>query len=180
MVEPVTTHGPGPANPAEPRRPRRPTWVLITILIAVALGALIPILWMKTGMPAQEARPGIDREVAPTSGLHPVDEPVAGATSGPTAVDDYNYVDLTIPVRRGEMIAYLDRQALYVVDTTPVEMRDTDMIIEGLANEESRAPKYNLYVPAATAPRRDVSAAFYYLKMGENKYLTVTLQPMKP
>jgi len=63
-----------------------------------------------------------------------------------------------------------------------VELRDTEMIIEGRANEESAAPKYNLYVPSATssAPDRGDLARFYYLKMGGNQYLKVTLQPMTP
>lgn len=158
--------------------PRQPRWVLVTIICAIALGVVLSVVWMQTGMPIEEARPGIDREVEPTSGAHPIDERVPGATSGPTGSNDYNYVDLTIPVKRGDMIAYLDRQPLYVVDPTPVEMRDTEMIIEGRANQdsESDAPKYNLYVPAATATRQaDASARFYYLKVGPNQYLKVTL-----
>jgi len=48
------------------------------------------------------------------------------------------------------------------------------MILEGRANQEGDEPKYGLYVPAAHASEK-TSARFYYLKVGDGRYLKVSL-----
>jgi hypothetical protein len=58
-------------------------------------------------------------------------------------------------------------------------MDDATMIVEGVANEDSEGPRYNVYIPAATAENRKASARFYYLKVNDGQYLKVELEPLE-
>jgi hypothetical protein len=167
-----------PSNP--PRR--RAGWLVAGIVAIVALLTMLP-MFMKS-WPVEEAQPGVDRNVTGTTGVPPVDEPVAGASSGPTADRDTCVFPVGPDVKRDAAVAYLDRQALHVVDATPFAFPDEHMVLEGRTNEEQPdRPHCGVYVPAATAPgqaQQGVTARDYYLKTAPNRYLKVTLQPAVP
>jgi hypothetical protein len=158
---------------------RRSGWMLWTGFAVIVLAALvISVPMFKGADPVDSAVPGPDRETVGTTGETPVDEAVPGATAGPSAEDDFAFFPGGDNLKPNTIVAHMDRQPLYLVDATPVDMRDNEMIVEEVANEENkRAANYMLYVPSASANHEDDAAQFYYLKVDEDKFLKVSLTP---
>ena len=158
---------------------RKPAWMLWTGLAVVLLAAFVIAAPLFKGTdPVDSAVPGPDRETVGTSGERPVDEAVPGATAGVSAEDDFALFPTSANLKPHAVVAHMDRQPLYLVDPNPVNLRDSEMIVEEVANEENkRAAHYMLYVPAANADHADDAAQFYCLKVDEDKFLKVTLTP---
>jgi hypothetical protein len=156
-----------------------PTWVLWTLILGVALGGAL--VWYglehspagpQLGLPPEAGTTGTTGE--PHRGRTPTP---GGATSGLTAEGDTQYFRLPAGARAGDVVGTYDRQLLYLVDPKPVEMFDGQMLLEERANELKDAPKHRLYVPAVSETTEIAATRFYYLKVGENRFLKVTLQP---
>jgi hypothetical protein len=167
-------------EPTDPRVDARRSvsrrrWVTATLAVVALLTVGVLSYSVMTGSPTEEAVPGRDVETVGTSGTTPAD---TGATSGPNAEDDWAFYPMRDELKAGDVVAYLDRQPLYLVDPTPVHVDDSQMVVEANANEENKtAANYMVYVPAASAPD-SVSSRNYYLKAGDDQFIAVSLQPL--
>jgi hypothetical protein len=153
-------------------KPRQPAWV-VRAMIGVA-GVLALLAWFIFAGQPDGASPGTaDTPAVATSGEG--SERVPGSPSGRTAEADQLFFPLVDPATPGQVVAFLDRQPLFVVGhDSLVTMKDNEMILEERANEEGDQPKYGLYVPSAQAADK-TSARFYYLKVANGRYLKVSL-----
>jgi hypothetical protein len=159
--------------PQDTRR-RQPAWV-IRAIIGVA-GLLALIVWFIFAGQPEGASPGPAETPAVGTGGAGT-ERVPGSTSGRTAEADELLFPLADRYAPNQPVAFLDRQPLFVAAHEPlVSMPDREMILEERANEEGDAPKFGLYVPSAQAASK-TSARFYYLKVGNGRYLKVSLTP---
>jgi hypothetical protein len=154
-------------------RRRQPDWVVRTIIAVCGLLALL-VWFIFAGQPYGASPGPADTQAVGTTGDAAI-ERVPGTTSGPTAERDERLFPLPDGYAPGQVVAYLDRQPLFIVADQPlIGMPDREMILEERANEEGDQPKYGLYVPASQAAEK-TSARFYYLKIGPGRYLKVSL-----
>jgi hypothetical protein len=144
------------------------------------MAGLLAYDWLTFDDATEDARKGTNFEVeapAATSGTEPRPETFTGAPSGPSGEGDTNYFQLPQALKKNQSLARLGRQALYVVSTEPLTIPNADMVAEGRTDQEDGQSGYYVYVPREESGGDKASARYYYLKVGENKYLKVSLEP---
>jgi hypothetical protein len=151
-------------------------WTIVLVLI----GGLA-LFWYGVAERPEDALAELPADVPGGTGTAGERTPApGGATSGPTAVGDTDYFVVPDGAHAGAIVGTYDRQTLYLVDPQPVEMPDSRMVLEERANELTERPARRLYVPAAAEGTDTAATRFYYLKVGEDRYVKVSLRPPAP
>lgn len=167
----------------QPYPPRRGTrWsIVVALLIVAGLGVWFALEWPSRQESASAVDPEAHGRAVGTGG-----ERIPGATGAPLASNELDKKPFPMPTSwdRATAIAYMDRQPLYLVGSQPETIPDANMMMEGTTEEGKVNGGYYLYVPkdsaSTSAARDDVSARYYYLRIGPNQYVKISHKLANP
>jgi hypothetical protein len=175
MADDLTPHTPAPFGRTYPP-PRSPRWgIVVALLIVAVLGAWFAWQWPTTEEIADATDPQAHGR-APAVGTS--GDRVPGATGAPAASSQIDKKAFPMPATRDRtaVIAYNDKQPLYLAASAPETIPDDSMMIEATTEEGRVNGGYHLYLPKDAATGGKLSARYYYLRTGPNQYVRVTTQ----